>query len=656
MRLLHKNLLFASALSFAVAGFLGSTSASALDEFSLSDIVSRQQKQMSSRLTSPLSTSADCESANPDSTISCNENTPSVLFNRIADGTKLYGHDGKGVIFTNADGLINGDSQKKIAKRGDRLSYSAEFYTERYRGTDDNEPITTYQLVLSLSQGLTIDEESIVVKVGDQAVSKDAYSLEIRSVNSGDMLFGVKDLVQIDLDWANYVQGDGWNHYTVESFKYDEGANIEVLYSATVDKNAPSKIKTNIAYSVKYLNSYGGINTDYSNESDITEGKYAATAMLDGNIVIRKTDASQNPIRGAKYAVNGVTARQSSGSDGVYIYDTTGAISEFETNERGEAIITNVPFGEYTISETYAPDGQDAPVKTVKKNLAEEWQELDIGNKRYVLNEFDTKAEVDMVDLGGGKKTVPGFLIDETMTLNYDPDERAYVYENLSVSEDEGSYAIKTKMNGQDVTLHSEGNIATLKVSDVYPTDVIAASYWLDIDESQIIAHLGVAITLTYDPTTDSYIGNYAEEGIDSIILKKDADGYQLQLYAEGGMPYTAAHFVYYESFDKYILDYDYMYLVVESVSDSEMVAHLRIAATYSAAFNRYYVGGAMGIFQLPIDIVSVEDMATIYPFSSIPTENILNPQTSDAILKSLAVIALSIAPIAIVRKQLSKR
>ena len=597
--------------------------------------------------------SADCESANPDSTISCNENAPSVLFNRIADGTKLYGHDGKGVIFTNADGLINGDSQKKIAKRGDRLSYSAEFYTERYRGTDDNEPITTYQLALSLSQGLTIDEESIVVKVGDQAVSKDAYSLEIRSVDSGDMLFGVKDLVQIDLDWANYVQGDGWNNYTVESFKYDEGVNIEVLYSATVDKNAPSKIKTNIAYSVKYLNSYGGISTDYSNESDIIEGKYAATAILDGNIVIRKTDAGQNPVRGARYTIDGVTARRL--GDGVYKYDTTSTISEFETNERGEAIITNVPFGEYTISETYAPDGQDAPVKTVKKNLAEEWQELDIGNKRYILNEFGTKAEVDMVDLGGGKKTIPGFLIDETTTLNYDSNERAYVHENLSVSEDEGSYAIKTKMDGQDVTLHSEGNIATLKVSDVYPTDVIAASYWLDIDESQIIAHLGVAITLTYDPTTDSYIGNYTEEGIDSIIiiLKKDADGYQLQL---GGMPYTAAHFVYYESFDKYILDYDYMYLVVESVSDSEMVAHLCIAATYSAAFNRYYVGGAMGIFQLPIDIVSVEDMATIYPFSSVPTENILNPQTSDTALKLLAIIAFSIAPIAIVCKQLAKR
>ena len=183
MGLLHKNLILAGIASVAMVGVLGSSSVSALDGFSFWDIINQQQAQIEQLLsysTNPFDTSTACESTNPDSTISCNEVPfPSLLFNRISDGEKLWGHDGKGIVFADSENLINGNPQLKTAKRGDTLTFSVKLEAEDYYDAAETDPITEYRLVSLISSGLDVDLTSVQLKVNGQVTPLDSENVQV---------------------------------------------------------------------------------------------------------------------------------------------------------------------------------------------------------------------------------------------------------------------------------------------------------------------------------------------------------------------------------------------------------------------------------------------------------------------------------------------
>ena len=173
------KLLTLGILSVIGLGLFNSSSASALDGFSFSDIVSdyrNQTEQLKSYLTNPFG--LGCEATNPDSTISCNETSfPNLLFNG-APNNSTWGHDGKGLIFVDNNNLVNGDPQLATAKLGDALNYSMEIETQRYNDTEMTRAVETYAVFGLFSEGLVVDPESIVVKVGEQVLAEESFVLE----------------------------------------------------------------------------------------------------------------------------------------------------------------------------------------------------------------------------------------------------------------------------------------------------------------------------------------------------------------------------------------------------------------------------------------------------------------------------------------------
>ena len=178
MGLLHKNLILASLASFAVVGLLGSSSVSALDGFSFSDVINNyrnQAEQLQSYLTNPFG--SECEAANPNGAISCNQANPIILFNLASNEDTLWGHDGSGIVFDGDKNLVNGNSQLRTARRGDSISFSVEMNTKRFYDDAETQPITGYSIGNYISDNLTLDTSSVVVKVGNQVLPEEAYQI-----------------------------------------------------------------------------------------------------------------------------------------------------------------------------------------------------------------------------------------------------------------------------------------------------------------------------------------------------------------------------------------------------------------------------------------------------------------------------------------------
>ena len=294
MGLLHKNLILAGIASMAMVGVLGSSNASALDGFSFSDIISQQQAQREqalSYLTNPFGMSVSCESTNPDSTISCNESPSSnLLFNRISDGEKLWGHDGKGVVFTDNNNLVDGNPQLATAKRGDILSFSTELISERYYDDEETTPISSYMIYGLLSDGLSANQSSVVVKVDGEVLSSSTYELaydELTPEQAAQFGYDFVAAIAVIIPWS----ANG-------TFLYNDGAIIELSYQATIEDNAPSEVFSRGAYIIDGEDS----------SINLMDTDYQATAMIDGNILIRRVDENGNPLAGAKYTVTNVTA------------------------------------------------------------------------------------------------------------------------------------------------------------------------------------------------------------------------------------------------------------------------------------------------------------------------------------------------------------
>ena len=659
MGLLHKNLILAGIASVAMVGVLGSSSVSALDGFSFSDIINQQQAQIEQLLsysTNPFDTSTACESTNPDSTISCNEVPfPSLLFNRISDGEKLWGHDGKGIVFADSENLINGNLQLKTAKRGDTLTFSVKLEAEDYYDAAETDPITEYRLGSLISSGLDVDLTSVQLKVNGQVTPLDSENVQpdFEDTPADEVAMGADfaKLATLELQW-----------FRDDRFLYPENSVIEVVYSATITDDAPSKVFSRVAY-MGMSQSRQEI-LSFASPAEILSGSDTssqATALLDGNILIRRVDANGNPLAGAKYTIDGVKANVEDEANNIYIYDKNGVVSEFTTNDKGRAIIKGVPMGEYTVKETKTPDGHLPQTSEITKSLANEIEEFEIGDYQYILNVFGSVMDVTKsIKVSSSGDKILGLDLRDEQELAYNAEQQYYGDDNLNISKSEDGYVISN--NGLESQFSYDERLGKyalrLTLADYYnKAETIASTYYLEFTGDNVIAHLGGGgiMELPYDED----LGCWSQEQDDTqVVVCKDGDGYQLESYSDGRRTVVGATFKYDDRFDKFILNYDYVYFTINDIAEDSLTLATNPILNYSEAFDRYYMGGAMGIFQLPIDYSAVKSTATEYLFtdSNVSPDNIPNPQTSDTLTKATCIILITTASAFVITRKLSRR
>ena len=678
MSLLHKNLILAGIASVAMAGFLSSSSASALDGFSIfgSDAEGIDLSKFPSiNWQNPWATGVDCASANPGSSVSCNMNAfPALLFNENGEDDAKWGHDGKGVVFTAGEHRVDSNPQLRTAKAGDTLSFSVKLEdTDRYYDNAETKPILFYGVFVGLSQGLTLKD--MHVKVNGETLSESDYAIEVSTdvSTAANLLLGKgASGYIIDIDWADYTHStsSGNSGYSFESFKYPEQASIEVLYTAIVDDASANTVFSRALYQVKYLQNSQYLYT--AEPHGLYNGEdYRATALLHGNLIIRSENEQGAPIAGSKYIVKGVNADSDPSYMGGYIYNPNGAYTEFETNSEGQAIIENVPFGEY---EVVALDGSgDTQVIAVDN---ETMKSVNPGMKDYYLNSLlgTNILMTEAVKDGPNGK----YMASPPTTLHYNPDTERYEGDSkvtsyeAYIAKENGNYALwyKNYSGSKRAAIPATGEKTTSKT--IRSKDLFS---YQGEDVNSFIGGLVDNEYYSIERGADGkpiFSANYADYyDPDSGLYKMENGGYPLLISVEDEeiqvtyMDSYGIRFSYDEEKQGYYLDSNYAYFDIEEIDENTILLTENLVLTYSEKLDTYFAANAfMG--GMPWQSLIITKDRSIYAASAFFSktgeagglpEEITNPQTSDAVIKAAIIVTIGgLAPLFIFRKQLTKR
>ena len=216
-------------------------------------------------------------------------------------------------------------------------------------------PFTEYKFnfVDTLSTGLTLNKESIKVKVNDEALleSVSDYVVEYDEANQK---FTVK-IPNLKLHAANF----GANTVTVE-------------YTATINKDA-ARIENNKAH-IEYSNNPSTNDEGTSIDDEVK--------VYNFELDINKTDG-QNSLTGAKFKLyldengevgNAITATRTNGD---YTYEKADGSqpTEFDVNESGALKIKGLSQGVYWLEETKAPDGYNKLTEKIKVTISATYNE-----------------------------------------------------------------------------------------------------------------------------------------------------------------------------------------------------------------------------------------------------------------------------------------
>lgn len=249
-----------------------------------------------------------------DVAVTIDSNTPSVTV--IAKNEKPGWGD-------NGGKTVNGEALNS-ANLGDTLNFS--IVMDGAKNYDGQEVITKYVVHDEMSQYLSLDEDSITVKVNGTTVT----ATFIDEPND-DCTF------EIEIAWTN----------AAGEFLYTEVNNeIEVTYTATVAETAPA----NTALSNK-------ANITWNNKTTGTPEDETKTFVYDFDL--NKVDNENHALTGAKFTLENESgdAVEFVAVDGGYRVAVETDTNTTTTIEAGSINVTGLAAGTYSLTETEAPNG-----------------------------------------------------------------------------------------------------------------------------------------------------------------------------------------------------------------------------------------------------------------------------------------------------------
>lgn len=249
-------------------------------------------------------------------------------------------------------------------KPGDTVTY-----TITSKVPDVSGYTTGYKFVIkdTLSNGLTFNKESVSVKINEDALGTDNYTLT-------NPVEG--DAQKFTLELKNMTTGEE-NKQTPNIALYPTGATITLTYSATVNENAVTGIDPNTNKAkVEYSNKPGAEGTG---ESEEVEAKvYTFEFGIDK---FHKVNDENKALAGAKFELYAANAEGTSrNGDAIkFVKNGTiyrqaksgeeGTVTVIETDATGKVTIKGLKEGTYFLAETEAPAGFNKLVGDIKVEI-----------------------------------------------------------------------------------------------------------------------------------------------------------------------------------------------------------------------------------------------------------------------------------------------
>lgn len=676
MHLLRKNLIFASFLSFALASFCGALSASAVEQPSITNMIETPWLY-------PVQTnfmhddSEEDIGSSPKSMLNRNESQfPNLLYSET--GKKDYmGYDGKGIIFTNTDSYINDDQGMIGAGRGDELHFSSIVTMPRYYDDEKSDPMKNFIIATAQSRGLTVDEQSISVTIDGQPFEEnEVCRLEFSS--DGDASFlNYSSVLGINCDWNN-----------AESYPYSDNAIVEISYSTTVDDDAPSEVFSKVIYAYESESGANNMMEYFTEMFDSAGGQHRVIAMLDSAISIRRLDSNGNSISGVTYTIDGVKANPASGMANVYEYDPDGTVSEFTTDTENPLTILNVPVGYYTFREVSAPKGHESANPVSTRWTADGMSITEFGETRQIMNyvyrKLDMTDHIGIIMLNDKSSLVPGSTMndlfgesieDSEVTRPYYSGTPPFSYNDEYISKTGDTYYYNIKAYDRNKGYYNFSKPFTYNealgkqvVTIGYPEKsyyTVSEDYYLELSGNHATIHDNdKTYELDFDEALEAYIGS-SDDGIKNPPMMYQNDKGYVAIIDSG----TGATWIWQYSYDsksqKYVLSGKNNTYALEEINENQARLSNYLVIDYVPEIDSYAVGfsnmaGKAKISpERPSIYLSViefgESKDESYPEDA--PENIpSNPQTSDAILKTLAIVVVCVLSAAIAKNRLLKR
>lgn len=215
----------------------------------------------------------------------------------------------------------------------------------------DNATATRFVISDTLSDGLTLDVDSITICIGNETTTlEDTY-------------------YNLNTDTANSFTFDLAAHYKEIRAAYPDAEKIYVKYSATVNADAFEEDELGNDAFVGYTNDPY---SDSNSKTDVDETVY--TYAID---VTKYAKGTENTLAGATFQLskdNTVLALVEV-TDGVYrpaVNNTEETVQDLVVSTEGKLTIKGIDLGEYTLKETVAPDGYVLPDGEITITLVDE--------------------------------------------------------------------------------------------------------------------------------------------------------------------------------------------------------------------------------------------------------------------------------------------
>ena len=569
----------------------------------------------------------------------------------LENDDSIWGYDGLGLVFTDESRMIkNADGslfrQKQIAKRGETVGLSLQVKVAQYPTGDTTKPIEYAHIFLMGDEGGEFIDGSLEVRVGDTLLPPSEYSVEY-SENPSDTA----------LEWAQKI----------DLGKVSESGDVlaTINYSVYVSDNAPYEIAASAGADIHATN-------HYLRQTVMIEEM--PRIMLDGNLVISRTDQDGKPLAGATYSIDGVTAVQDKFEDNNYVFSPNGNISQFITGDDGTILVKGLPEGEYTVREVSAPEGHSTQTPVITKEVTFGNSEFfEYSEPHYYVMGMDYKT---MLERYGDVFSV-AYKPGTTISLSYDSSQNAYIGSGeitgsgfkIEHRDDRYYWTASNGKTGEFTKDKRSGELyATLSMSDL---EGIIASLYEGLN--LVINDDGTASSGSQEVSVlDESDGCYhmVNESGDALICP-DGEAYVIVSSANFGdfKMYSAERMISSEKNNIYdVVAGDLTTIVIRSIDENSIIISENLALNHLPQKDMYYNLAWNGVNYGFVALSTVLEktntasptLATQFRFTDKTAdskpEDILNPQTSDTLTRAACIILAATTSAFVIGRKLSRR